>query len=253
MNRRFSTLLLTIAASAAITGCKTSSSTASPVGPAEPAQRAAVSFVHCVEQDGGACVTANPRHGSWDAFALLNWLGAGSPTSILEGLRGELEHHRNRNAVQDRFVEIAARYRESLRGAECKPKSATPLAELLPRLVDRVAMRMQALGLWRGDLEQVVAGLAGEADDGLSQGYLVHMTCYGVPYEIWVATTKHDQRQVVVGMLTSLPSYLGGEPVTDEVVEGRIRGRAASSSIDLGVVREGAVDSRWMPFPIEEF
>jgi hypothetical protein len=237
----------------ALSGCKDDTGTARTVGPAEPAQRAAASFVHCVEQEGGACVTRDPGHGSWDAFALLNWLGAGSPTSILQALRRELDHHRDPLAVQDRFVTLAARYREPLRGAECHAESAVPMTELLPKLVSRVESRMQTLGLWRNDLEQVVAGLANEAKDGLGDGWLVHMKCYSDPYDIWVATTKRDDRQVVVGLLTSLPTFLGGVPMSEEAVENRINTRVSGSATSLGVVREGTVDSRWMPIPIEEF
>lgn len=243
---------LSIAASVALWGCNNKDTTVRTVGPAEPAQRAAVSFVHCLEQDGGACVTRDPDHGSWDAFALLNWLGAGSPTSILQALQRELDHHRDPLAVQDRFVALAARYREPLRGAECQAESAAPMSELLPKLVSRVEARMQGLGLWRSDLEQVVGKLAEEAKHGLGDGWLVHMTCFTDPHEIWVATTKRDERQVVVGIMTSLPSYLGGTPTSDEIVEGRIRS-VSGTSTTLGVVREGTVDSRWIPTPIEEF
>lgn len=253
MHRQILTRALTLVAVVALSGCKTTTTEARSVGPAEPAQRAAVSFVHCVEQDGGACVTRNPMHGSWDAFALLNWLGAGTPTSILQALRRELEHHRDPLAVQDRFVALAARYREPLRGAECRPESAVPMTEVLPKLVTRVETRLETIGLWRSDLEQVVAGLANEAEDGLGDGWLVHMTCYGAPWEIWVATAKREDRQVVIGMLPSVPTYLGGDPLSDEVVEGRIRGRTSGRSTTLGVVREGTVDSRWLPIPIEEF
>ncbi len=242
-----------LVALAALTGCPKTTTEARTIGPAEPAQRAAVSFVHCVEQEGGACVTRDPNYGSWDAFALLNWLGAGSPTAILQALRRELEHHRDPLAIQERFVVLAARYREPLRGAECQPESAVPMTELLPKLVGRVEGRMQKLRLWRSDLEQVVAGLAHEAEDGLGEGWLVRMTCYGDPYEIYVATTKRDDRQVVVGILPSLPGYLGGQPLSDEVVEGRIRTRTPSTSTTLGVIREGTVDTRWVPIPIEEF
>lgn len=244
---------ISLAALLACSGCEKNNSTARTVLPAEPAQRAAVSFIHCVEQEGGSCVTRDPAHGSWDAFALLNWLGAGSPTSILRALRRELDHHRDPLAVQDRFVALAARYREPLRGAECQPQSAVPITELLPKLVTRVESRMQGLGLWRTDLAQVVDGLANEAEHGLGEGWLVHMTCYGDPYEIWVATAKREDRQVVVGLLTSLPAHLGGHTPDDEVVEGRIGGRISGSSTTLGVVREGTVDTRWLPISIEEF
>ncbi|WP_146659398.1 hypothetical protein [Enhygromyxa salina] len=198
-------------------------------------------------------MTRDPKQGSWDAFALLHWLGAGSPTSILQALRRELEHHRDAYAVQDRFVVLTARYREPLRGAECQPESATPLAALLPRVVSRVQTRMKDLGLWRSDFEQLVTALASEAEDGLSDGWLVHMTCFGDPYEIWVATAKEDERQVVVGMLTSLPTWLDGGPLADEHVEGRLRNRTVGSTTTLGVIREGTVDTRWIPIPIEEF
>lgn len=244
---------LSIAAALAIAGCNNQGGPVRTVGPAEPAQRAATSFVHCVETDGGGCVVRDPKHGSWDAFSLLEWLGAGSPTSILQALRRELEHHRDPNAVQDRFVTVAARYREPLRGAECRPESATPMSELMPKLVNRVTTRLESLGLWREDLAQVVEGLASEAEGGLSEGWLVHMTCYGDPYEIWLATAKEDERQVVVGMMTTLPSWLGGGPLDDERVEGRIRSGTLGSSTTLGVIREGTVDTRWIPIPIEEF
>lgn len=246
-------LTVPLLAIAALAGCKSSTGVTATVGPAEPARRAAVSFVHCVEQDGGACVTSETNYGSWDAFALLNWLGAGSPTSILQALRRELEHHRDPGAIQDRFVTLAARYREPLRGAECKAESAVPMTELLPKLNTRVETRMQSLGLWRSDLEKVVEGLTQEALDGLEQGWLVHMTCYGEPYEVWVATTLRDDRQVVVGLLTTLPGYLGGRPLSDQVMNDRISTRVSGGSTTLGVAREGSVESRWLPFPIEEF
>lgn len=251
MPKRSSVPLL--AAVVALSGCTKTTGEVRTIGPAEPAQRAATSFVHCVEADGGGCISRDPKQASWDAFALLSWLGAGSPISILQALRRELEHHRDPLAVQDRFVVVASRYRESLRGAECTPESATPMTELLPKLSSRVETRMQTLGLWREDLEQVVTVLRGEAEDGLADGWLVHMTCFGDPYELWIATTKQDDRQVVVGMLTSLPNWLGGGPLDDERVEGRIASGTLGNSTTLGVIREGTVDTRWIPIPVEEF
>ena len=242
-----------LAATLAVAGCKNGGGEAVTVGPDEPARRAAQSFVHCVEGEGGGCVSRDPKQGSWDAFALLAWLGGGSPTSILQALRRELEHHRDLFQIQDRFVVVTARYREPLRGAECRPESATPLSELLPRVVSRVETRMQGLGLWRPELQQVVTGLSEEASDGLADGWLVHMTCYGDPYEIWIATTVEDERQVVVGMLTTLPGWLGGGGLDDERVEDRIKSRTLGASTTLSVINEGAVDSSWIPLPVEEF
>jgi hypothetical protein len=247
-----SSLPMLLTAMVALTGCKPKDGLVRTIGPAEPAQRAATSFVHCVEAEGGGCITRDPKQTSWDAFALLEWLGAGSPTSILQALRRELEHHRDPNAVQDRFVSLTSRYREPLRGAECKPESATPLTELLPKVTSRVESRMKALGLWRDDLAGVVSVLSEEAKDGLADGWLVHMTCYGDPYELWVATAQQEDRQVVVGLLTTLPSWLGGGPLDDERVEGRIRGTVGNATT-LGVIREGTVDTRWIPIPVEEF
>ncbi|MCA9699311.1 MAG: hypothetical protein KC431_17430 [Myxococcales bacterium] len=233
--------------------CDTKTTTTSTVGPAEPARRAAQSFVHCVESEGGGCVKRDPKQGSWDAFALLHWLGSGSPTAILQSLPRELEHHKDPLSIEDRLVVQVARFREPLRGAECRPESATPMSELLPKLVARAEARLQSLGLWRNDLSMVVDGLAKEANDGLSEGWLVHMTCYSDPYEIWVATAVEEERQVVVGMLTTLPSWLGGDTPSEELVEGRLRSRTPSSSRTLGVIREGTIDTYWVPIAIEEF
>lgn len=242
-----------IVACASLAACKTTTGETQTIGPAEPARRAALSFVHCVESDGGGCVQPDDKHGSWDAFALLHWMGTGSPTSILQALRRELDHHRDPYAVQDRFVELAARYREPLRGAECRPDAAAPVDELLPTLVKRVETRMTTLGLWRSDIENVVTSLAKEADKGLDEGWLVHVVCEGDPYEVWIATAKDDERQVVVGMLTTLPVWLGGAEPSEEQLEGRMRSRTMGSSTSLGVVREGAVDSTWVPIVVEEF
>lgn len=243
----------TLAAAVALVGCTKTTGEVRTIGPAEPAQRAATSFVHCVEVEGGGCVPRDPKQASWDAFALLSWLGGGSPISILQALRRELEHHRDPLAVQERFVVVTSRYRESLRGAECTPESATPMTELLPKLSSRVETRMQTLGLWRADLEKVVSVLADEAEDGLADGWLVHMTCFGDPYELWIATAKQDDRQVVVGMLTSLPNWLGGNQLDDERVEGRLASGTLGNTTTLGVIREGTVDTRWVPIPVEEF
>lgn len=242
-----------VGALTALSACKPKTGPVEPIGPAEPARRAAQSFVHCVESEGGTCVQRQPKHGSWDAFALLHWLGSGSPVSILQSLRRELEHHRDPMSVQERQVLQAARYREPLRGAECRPESAQRFEELLPTLRAKVETRMDDLGLWRADLERVVNGLTNEAGEGLEDGWLVHMTCYGDPYELWVATAKDEERQVVVGMLTMLPTWLGGNEPSDDLVEGRLRGRGLTTSTTLDVIREGAVDSSWMPFSIEEF
>lgn len=234
-------------------GCRGASVELRTVGPDEPARRAAQSFVHCVEQDGGGCVGREGAQGAWDAFSILHWMATGSPLSLLEALGRELDHHRDPLAIEDRFVAQAGRYRETLRGAECRPDEAASVAELLPRLVARVEARMEAIGLWAADLEAVVEGLAEEAGRGLGEGWLVRMVCYGDPYQLWVATSAEAERQVVVGMVADLPVWLGGRPLDEDTVEGRLRSPALAGSQTLGVVREGTVDSRWLPIPSEEF
>ncbi len=236
-----------------LVGCKTTTTEAVTVGPEEPARRAALSFVRCVEQEGGSCVQPDDKQGAWDAFALLQWLGSGSPTSILQALRRELDHHKDPYAIQDRFVALTARYREPLRGAECVPDAAAPVDQLLPKLTSRVEARLQGLGLWRDDLAAVVEGLSREAQRGLGDGWVVHLTCEGDPFEIWVATAQDDERQIVVGLMTSVPTWLGGSEPDEDQIEGRMRSRTLGASTSLGVVREGTVDSTWLPIPIEEF
>ncbi len=58
--------------------------------PNDPAQqRAAQSFVHCVESSNSQCVSPAEQLSGWDAFYLLSWLGGGSPVAILEALLDE--------------------------------------------------------------------------------------------------------------------------------------------------------------------
>jgi hypothetical protein len=236
-----------------LSGCPKTETENVSVGPEEPARRAAQSFVHCIEQEGGGCVAPDDKQGAWDAFALLQWLGGGSPTSILQALQRELAHHRDPLAVEDRFVMLAARYREPLRGAECEPVEASPVTDLMPKLRARVEGRLQGIGLWREDMQGLVDALSREAQRGLEGGWLVHMRCENEPFDIWVATAVHDERQVVVGMQTQVPTWLGGSELDEDQLETRIRSRTLGTTTTLGVIREGTVDSTWLPIAIEEF
>jgi hypothetical protein len=217
----------------------------------EPARRAAQSFVHCVEQGGANCVQSNPKLGAWDAFSMLGWLATGSPISILDALPRELQHHRDSKSVQRRFVEQVDRHRESLRGAECRTEQVNKLDMMLPKLQQAAQARLSTMGLWNADFQTVVGGLATEANKGLGGGYLISMRCQGDPWTVYVATTTEEQRQVVVGMLTALPEFLGGAaPSRDS--SGRLKGKTLGEDGSMGVVLEGAVDA-WITIPIEEF
>ena len=225
---------------------------APPVGPTVPARRAAMSFTHCLETDGGQCVKKSEKQGAWDAFAFLGWLAHGSPTSILQALPRELGHHKDPRSVSARFVSKSQRLREPVRGAECMDDTAKSIGELIPPLRARVEQRLTAMGLWGPDLQTIVDGLTREATAGLNDAYLVHMKCFGDPYHLWVATSTSEERYVVVGIMTRLPEYLGGTAPDREVVEGRLEGKKLGP-VMVGSIREGTVDSKWIPIPVEEF
>ena len=96
--RKFTLALAAVAVAVStgtLSGCSNKGEVERPPDPTLPAKRAAQAWVHCLEQSGGACVTNLTQFGSWDAYALLGWLATGTPTSILSGLRRELQHHRD--------------------------------------------------------------------------------------------------------------------------------------------------------------
>lgn len=231
-------------------GCKVEVTT-KPVGPGVPARRAAQSFVHCVELEGAACVGNEQKQLAWDAFSILGWLASGSPTSILQALPAELGHHQNPRSIQARFVAKVDRNDMLLRGAECRADKATAFAELIPKLRSASESRLDAMGLWRGDLEAVVDQLAKEAGEGLSDGFLITMRCATDPDRVYVATTTEEERFIVVGMLMELPEFLGGTaPSRDSSTD-----TLPTIVLDTGSVssvREGIVDP-WIPIPVEEF
>lgn len=236
--------------------CKSDDGPARPLPPEVPARRAADSFVRCLERAGGQCVDMHTKQGAWDAFSILGWLSDGSPVAILQALPAELNHHTSRRSIQQRFVTLSQSLRERVRGAECKPEQVVSVGEMVPKMRQRVEQRMRKLGLWSADMQRVVDGLTQEATEGLSGGYVVEMSCYGDPYELYVATTtdQETERQIVVGMLATLPTYLGGKSPSRDIVEGRLGSRSVGLNAGrVGLVREGTVDSQWIPIPVEEF
>jgi hypothetical protein len=199
-------------------------------------------------------VRTETNYGGWDAFYLLGWLSSGSPTAILRSLQRELLEHGEARLVQARFVGEVSRYDMAIRGAECDPLEEGSLQPLGP-LVDQVAAaaqeRLTGLGLWRGDMEGVVAGLAAEAREGLAGGYLVRLRCTSDPYSLYLATTRDGERQVVVGMTTRLPRFLGGEAADRASMGKRLNSRSLGYATPP-TPREGAVHP-WLDFPVEEF
>ncbi len=240
-----------LALSALVAGCKGDGATAPPVGETTPARRAATSFVHCVEQNGGMCVRAEPKFGSWDAFAMLGWLSSGAPTSILAALPRELQRHQDPRLIQIHFVNQVDRNSQQIRGAECHVADTVAFSELLPKLRMSVEDRMKKMGLWGTDLQRVVEGLDQEAREGLVDGYLVAMQCETAPYELYVATASDEERFVVVGMLVELPGFLGGEAVARDSATLRLRPISLGRR-KLGFVDENAVDP-YVQIPVEEF
>jgi len=238
---------------AAVSGCQGRGGTAEPVPPTVPAQRAAQSFVHCVEIDGGGCVTNHPEFAAWDAFSLLGWLASGSPTSILEALPRELNHHASQRSIQQRFVRQVDDQSMVLRGAECSPENAAAFGELLPKLREAVQQRMTAMGIWGPDLEVVVDGLVEEARRGLADGYLIGMRCQSDPWRVYMATSKGESRFIVVGMLMELPEFLGGDSPARDASSGRLRSiHIGRDSQTMSAAVENAIHP-WVQIPVQEF
>lgn len=236
-----------------IVACKAEEEPVPPMHPAEPARRAAASFVHCVETGSSTCVRGSNKIGPWDAFKLLGWLGSGSPNAILAALPRELQNHGDADSVERRFVDDVERYHGVVRGAECDLAGE----QSLPPLVDKVSAvaqeRLENFGLWNADVERVVLGLADEARQGMQDAWLLRMKCRGDPYTLYLAAAPDQGRQVVVGMSTTLPAFLGGGDGDQSVVAARLRGKALGLSNVAAAVREGTVDSLWVPLPVEDF
>jgi hypothetical protein len=220
--------------------------TAKPVAETERPRRSAIAFVRCLEQTGGQCVQPHDGLYGWDSFSLLGWLASGNPPGILRSLGTQLREHSDTVLIQRRFVAWMNDLREPLRGAECQPAAITPLKDLLPSLRTAAETRLSNLGLWNADFQGVVGTLSEEASEALSAGYLVEMTCLSSPYGFYVATADEDGIQVAVGMLSALPSFLGGEPPGRQQVEGRLSGVTPIANANDKIV------SPWIPVSLEE-
>lgn len=245
-------LALCCAASLAA-GCKNRDGRVARLSDAPPAQRAADSFVHCIEMGSSQCVQSGDTVGGWDAFYILGWLGSGSPVSILEALPKELASHADAKNVQRRFVDEVERYSDAIRGAECDATDMQPIEPLVDQMASAATERMNRLGLWRGDMAEVMQGLVDEAHETLAGGFLVRVECEFDPHRLWIATREQqDGHQSVVGLTTLLPRMLGGEPPRRDDIADRLAGRSLGLASVQRTINEGAVHE-WLPFPVEEF
>lgn len=217
-----------------------------------PPQRAAQSFVHCVEARTSQCVEAAAELSGWDAFYLLTWLGGGSPLAILEALPGELADHTDPRRVQRRFVDEVERYASYIRGAECEGVSSQPIDPLIDQVASVAAHRLARFGLWTENIKAITAGLVEEAHEELGGGSLVRLDCKDDPFRLYVATREREGRQAVVGLTTLLPRFIDAEPPDREVVSERLRSGPLGLANSTAPVVEGIVDP-WLRFPVEEF
>jgi hypothetical protein len=224
-----------------------------PPDPTVPAQRAAQSWVHCLEQNGGACVSNYQQFASWDAYALLGWLASGSPTSILAGLRQELQHHRDERSVQRRMIAISDAAAAELRGAECRSVDVMEFTDVIPKLEEAAKARMRYFGLLNGQMETIIQGLVAEATDGLNTGYFVTMECVNEPYATYVAAAEHENHYIVAGMMLELPDYLGGSrPIRSRDTGELLPMRTGVSKATETSAVEGTVHP-WINIVVEEF
>ncbi len=236
---------------ALVCACKTKS-TPAPVMPDEPAKRAAVSFVHCVEAGSSRCIKGDVGLGGWDAFSLLGWLTGGSPLTILQAFPRELERHTDAKKVQAKLVATVGRYQMVIRGAECEPVSSQLIMPLLDTVGKAAQERLTKLGLWQDAMAEVIEGLHREARENLENGHIIRMRCRSDPYQLYIATTQIDERQAVVGLTTVLPKFLGGEAPDRAVIRGRLESRVLGLANVPAPIPDNYVHS-WVPTPVEEF
>ena len=254
--RRFSLMVATavaVSSMGTLTSCKRNEEVQRPPDPALPAKRAAQGWIHCLEQSGGACVSNLEQFASWDAYALLGWLATGTPTSILGGLRRELQHHRDPRSVQRRMVDNADITASELRGAECQGVDALPFDEVIDKLASCAESRMNYFGINNAQMAEILKGLADEARQGLSGGYFVTMECASAPYAVYVATAPHADHFVVAGMLMELPRYLGGEMASRDPQTGALFPMRTTRSKQTATSSEEGSVHPWINIPVEEF
>ena len=219
---------------------------------APASDRAAQSFIYCVEAKAGQCVEPADQLAGWDAFYLLTWLAGGSPVAILEALPRELADHADPRRVQRRFVGEVERYAATIRGAECQATGSRAIDPMIDEVATVAAERLRKLGLWKGDMQEIARGLVEEAHDELNGGFLVRLDCRRDPFTLYVATRERDGRHAVLGLTTMLPQAVEPQLPGREQVSERLRSRALGLNDAAASVNDGVIDP-WLRFPVEEF
>ncbi len=224
---------------------------ASPLPTVSAEQRAAQSFLHCVEAGTSGCVVSGASHVGWDALHLILWMAGGSPTGLLAALPSQLAAHQDPRRAQKAFVAEIERYASAVRGAECAPDGSQPLAQVIDRAASLAGKRLERLGMWRTDLAAVVESLREQAHQELDGGHLVRFSCTFDPYRAYVITRTQDADTTVVGMTTILAPAFGGDMPRRKNVLERLRSESLGLSRAAAPVLDGVVDP-WMPFALEE-
>jgi hypothetical protein len=219
---------------------------------APPTERAANSFIHCVESSTSGCIDTNETAGGWDAFYLLTWLADGSPVSILESLPNELAAHADATFVQRRFISEVERYATAIRGAQCQAAESQEMGPLIDKAGQAAASRLEQLGLWQRNMDRVISGLVEEAHQDLDSGRLVRLDCAFEPFQVYVAAHEDEGLYRVVGMTTYMPATLGGVRPTHEQVDDRLHSRSLGLDTAQANISENEI-SNWLPFPVEVF
>ena len=245
------TAALFLVAGVALGGCNRGRVVDSSLPKTTPAARAADSFVHCVEVGTSGCVAPGENHGGWHALHLLLWLASGSPVAILDVLPRELDRHADPLAVQQSFVLEVERYAEALRGGECQSVATRPLPALVDQAARVATERLQRLGLWRRDMEAVIAGLGEEAHEDLDEGHMVRLDCGYDPYRVYLITRPRDGRIRVVGMTTTLAPVFGGDALDPRSVQTRLDGPTFGLAGSQAPIPEDTIDA-WLRFPVED-
>ena len=223
------------------------------LGDEAPSRRSAASFVHCIEAGTSQCVTQENISGGWDAFYLLQWMADGSPVSVMYALPGELAAHEDPRMVQQRLVGEVERYANAVRGAECDPVDSMQMAPLIDKAAQMAAERLGRLGMLEGSLKVIIEGLAEEAHEGLDGGELVRMDCNYDPYRLYIATRQFDDGVMrVLGMSTMMPTALGGDIPSRDVVDERLHSRALGLDTAPPPLVDGGINA-WLPFEVELF
>jgi hypothetical protein len=112
------------------------------------------------------------------------------------------------------------------------------------------ANRLNELGMWQGNMNDVIGGLVAEAHRELDGGSLVRVECDFEPFQIYLGTRENEGEFTVVGMTTILPPELGGVVPDRDAVDERLHSRSLGLANAQAPIVEGNINA-WLPFPVE--